>query len=152
MVGKEINEQVSSYIKKMRTAKKWSSVAVGDKSLPFKIAKALKDNKCVTLLLDLWNESKSAECDFFGIKTKTPISAAVLAKRFNKPVVGCMNHRDSSGKHIFTYKFLSKPPYSENTTEQELTQIYTTAIEEHIRNFPEQWRWPEIRWKQLTFE
>ena len=87
---------------------------------------------------------------FFGRKTKTPLSAARLAKRFNKPVVACFNNRDSSGRHIFQYKFLSKPPYSEGTTDQDLTQIYTTAIEEHIRKFPEQWRWPEPRWKPLT--
>ena len=42
IVGKEVNEQASTYIQKLRTSKQWETVAVGDKVLPFKMAKSPK--------------------------------------------------------------------------------------------------------------
>jgi len=86
--------------------------------------------------------------DFFGKQAATSQGAASVAQRFKVPVLSVFGKRLPDGKHHYQIKELSSPQY-ESTPEEtlELTQRYTTAIEEHIRESPGQWVWFHRRWK-----
>ncbi len=147
LLGKEDHELAKWFSKHFRNAKGFETIASTDKNLPFKIINTLKKKHCLHLLIDLDVLSESVYCEFFGRETRTVVSPARLAIKYNQPVVSCFNYRTRDGKHIFCYEFLSKPPYSKEMSEEKLTQIYTTALEKHIRKYPSQWRWAESRWK-----
>ena len=146
-LGKEENSFAQNIIGKYRKTIGWQTINVESKSLAFNVMKAIKDKKVIYTMLDTDPvKAKTTQCIFFGKKTKVPIFTAKIAKKFNLPVIAVFNHRTKTKKHIFTFQTLSKPSYKEKS-EQELTQIYTTAIENHIKKYPTQWRWVMPRWK-----
>ena len=147
LIGKEEHELAKWFVNHFRNAKDFETLSSTNNTLPLKIVRTLKNNQCVHLLIDLDILAESVYCQFFGRKTRTVVSPARLAIKYKKPVVSCFNYRTTQGKHVFCYEFLSKPPYSSEMSEEKLTQIYTTAIEKHIRKYPSQWRWAESRWK-----
>ena len=146
-LGKEESSFAQDIIGKYRKIIGWKTVSVGSKSLAFDVLQTIKEKKIIYTMLDTDPvKAKTTSCVFFGKKTKVPIFTAKMAKKFNLPVVAVFNHRTKTKKHIFTFETLSQPSYKEKG-EQELTQIYTTAIENHIRKHPTQWRWVMPRWK-----
>ena len=147
LIGKEEHDLAKWFVNHFRNAKNFETLSSTNNTLPLKIVRTLKNNQCVHLLIDLDILAESVYCQFFGRKTRTVVSPARLAIKYKKPVVSCFNYRTKQGKHVFCYEFLSKPPYSAEMNEEKLTQIYTTAIEKHIRKYPSQWRWAESRWK-----
>ena len=147
LIGKEEHDLAKWFVNHFRNAKNFETLSSTNNTLPLKIVRTLKNNQCVHLLIDLDILAESVYCQFFGRKTRTVVSPARLAIKYKKPVVSCFNYRTKQGKHVFCYEFLSKPPYSAEMNEGQLTQIYTTAIEKHIRKYPSQWRWAESRWK-----
>lgn len=143
MIGKEENKSTKWFVKNFRIAKGWETVATTSPSLPLKIVRTLKNNKFIKILIDTNIKSNTTYCTFFSRKVKISVSIARLAIKYKKPVISCFNHRDANGRHIFSYNFVSKPPYGNDVDEDKLTQIYITAFEKHIRRYPEQWIWAE---------
>ncbi len=148
-LGKEEDFFAKKIVKRYRQTIGWESISVGETSLPLKIVRTLKAKKTIYTMLDTDPTSaKTLECNFFGKKANVASFPARIAKKYQIPVVAFFNHRTKDKKHIFSFHFLSQPPYTQNQSELELTQVYTTAIEQHIIKYPTQWRWAMARWKK----
>lgn len=86
---------------------------------------------------------------FFGRPTGTAAGLAVLARKAKSPVVPFYSYRKGIGKYVI--KIGEIIPFEEDPDRvreiQKNTQIYTTCIENIIRERPEQWLWVHKRWK-----
>jgi len=88
--------------------------------------------------------------DFFGHSAATVRSIAVLALRSGLPI--CMGFCVRQGKR-FRYRVdCGEPIWPESTGDEEadilrITQAFTSRIESHVRQYPDQWLWLHRRWK-----
>ena len=86
---------------------------------------------------------------FFGGPTGTAAGLSVFAKKSGSVVVPIYCFRKGVNRHVIK---VEKPiPMAEGADHQDIinktTQVYTTKIEEIIRECPEQWMWIHRRWK-----
>jgi KDO2-lipid IV(A) lauroyltransferase len=92
--------------------------------------------------------------DFFGRPACTGVGLAVMAMRSGAPVVPAFMARQKSGK----YKLILKPAMEAVCTdnnEADLrvnTQRFTKAIEDIIREYPDQYFWFHQRWKTKQYQ
>ncbi len=116
-----------------------------------KMARALRGGKVVGILIDQSTlRSEGAEIDFLGHRAMATPSAAILARRFNAPVLPafCFRHRD--GQLTLTVQ----PPLAlarTNDRQADMvknTQVMNDAVAEAIRSHPDQWFWFHKRWKR----
>jgi Kdo2-lipid IVA lauroyltransferase/acyltransferase len=117
-----------------------------------KMARALRKGGVVGMLID--QETRASEAVpvvFFNKKVNATPAAAVLARRYNCPVIPVFCLRDEkAGKLIL----VAAPPLQLKKTEnaesdiQANTQIMTHAVEKIVRAYPEQWFWMHKRWKR----
>ncbi|MCK4486556.1 MAG: hypothetical protein KAU38_07330 [Desulfobacterales bacterium] len=120
------------------------------RALP-KMARTLLQGKALGLLIDQGTKlSRGVEVTFFGrTATATPV-AALLARRYDCPVlpVFCIREADAG------LTLVVEPPLTLKRTEdlradlKANTQIMTSAIEKAVRAYPEQWFWFHKRWKR----
>ena len=82
--------------------------------------------------------------NFFGRKASTPGGAAQLAIKYGAPIVVTMSIRTACGRYKSIFREVE---VRENDTVEELTQRFTTIMEEVIRQNPEQYFWMHRRWK-----
>jgi len=126
------------------------------------IITALKNNELMGFILDQHtHKSEGVAVDFFGRPAWTATSLAVLAQRYNVPVVPCFIIRKSGGlpaeaksAQAGNHKIIFEPAVSIPEVdlrapdfEKRATQIYTKILEKYIRQYPEQWIWMHRRWK-----
>jgi KDO2-lipid IV(A) lauroyltransferase len=114
------------------------------------IIKVLKHNKLLGILVDQNAKENSIFVDFFGQKAATTRSAATLSLKMGAPIIMLFARR-IAGHYKFKIS-VSKPIEIEKTGNLEkdvfnLTQLYTTIIESHIRENPHEWLWIHRRWK-----
>lgn len=89
--------------------------------------------------------------DFFGRKTNCFTGPATIARSQNAPIFhGQITHRPDGGHHIKIHP----PFYVERTANkkqdiEKATQQVANVLEEHIRNYPEDWFWLHDRWKSV---
>ena len=115
----------------------------------------LKENSLLAFIADQDAGKKGAFVDFFGRKASTYKSIGLLAMQFDLPViVGYCRRIDNQ------YKFkigITKIIYPEQWQSQDkplqwITAEYTQAIEQFIREAPEQYWWVHRRWKSRPKE
>jgi KDO2-lipid IV(A) lauroyltransferase len=110
---------------------------------------ALRRGRIVIIAVDRSFSRDKVEVQFFGKRTTMTMSAALLALRCNCPVVPALCHRKPDGGLILRLG----PAFKVNRTGdlradlQAGSQRMTDAIEEAVRQFPEQWLWQQKRWK-----
>jgi KDO2-lipid IV(A) lauroyltransferase len=116
-----------------------------------KMARALRGGKVLGILIDQSTlRSEGVEIDFLGHRAMATSSAAILARRFNAPVLPAFCLRQRDGQLTFTVQ----PPLSLVRTDDrqadvvENTQIMNDAVADAIRCHPEQWFWFHKRWKR----
>jgi KDO2-lipid IV(A) lauroyltransferase len=113
------------------------------------MAKRLKNAQAVGLLIDQKSgDLNSAKVDFFGTPAETTLSVALLKSKFDPLIVPIFIARQESGK----YKMIINEPIEYEGDDREdtlvsLTQEYTTAVEDIIRQYPSQWFWMHNRWR-----
>ncbi|MBI5778696.1 MAG: lysophospholipid acyltransferase family protein [Planctomycetes bacterium] len=114
------------------------------------IINALKRNEIMGFILDQHtHKSDGILVDFFGRPCWTTPGLAVLAQRYDAPVVPSFIIRQPDGTH----KVFVEPaiPFVEKDTQEETirynTQAYTNVLERYIRQYPDQWIWMHRRWK-----
>jgi Kdo2-lipid IVA lauroyltransferase/acyltransferase len=102
--------------------------------------KWLKNNGLLGFYIDQHSGS-GVEVDFFNRKVFSPTGAAVLARKFNCPVVGLYTYRMHNGKQ----KIIIEGPYSLQKTDNSVqdiqanTALFMKKIEHYVEEHPEQW-------------
>jgi Kdo2-lipid IVA lauroyltransferase/acyltransferase len=138
-----LNEMLVQY------RKAHGAVAIERGKETLRLLKALKTGGSIAILIDQDTNVKSCFVDFFGMKTSTPVGAAVLALKTGAAVVPTYIYLADDGlqhMHILPEIPLIKTDDEEKDIVTN-TQNYTRFIEEQIRKYPTQWVWMHERWK-----
>ncbi len=143
-----------------RTLRRWinglrarfGGVVVDKKRALPRMARALQQERALMpLLIDQGTRlSQGVEVTFFGRTTTATPAAALLARRYDTPVlpVFCVRGADAG------LTLVIEPPLCLQRTEDPdadlkvNTQLMTSAIEKTVRAYPEQWFWFHKRWKR----
>jgi len=130
---------------------RFGSVVLDKRQALGRMARALKGGGVVGLLIDQGTrESEGVEVSFFGRTTTATPAAALLARRYKSSVLPAFCVREADGR----LTLLIEPPLSLQLTRdpgsdlKENTQRMTSAVEDAIRAYPEQWFWFHKRWKR----
>ncbi|KPL05081.1 MAG: hypothetical protein AMJ73_02605 [candidate division Zixibacteria bacterium SM1_73] len=118
------------------------------------VIKALKNNRFVAMLSDQDAGNDGTIVDFFNRPASTPKGPAAFALRMNAPIIlGFIIRGNSRRQKIIIEKplFMEKGKNKEDDI-RNLTQAYTTVLEEYVRRYPDHWFWPHRRWKSTTDE
>lgn len=112
------------------------------------LARALKNNQCVSLLIDQSSNAKSGiKVDFFNHPTYHTSAAAQLSRKYNAPIIGLYIYTDD--EENYTIRFV-EPIEVEGEDEQSIlnaTQRQVDDLEKVIRAHPKFWFWCHKRWK-----
>lgn len=114
------------------------------------ILKALKNGAIVGYVLDQNMRAENGVfVNFFGRSASTIKGLATLAGRYGSPILPAYIVSTPEGRHHIHVgqAMLIENPKEMKARERELTQHYTTLIEEWIRLRPEQWLWSHRRFK-----
>ncbi|MGL6195278.1 MAG: lysophospholipid acyltransferase family protein [Thermoguttaceae bacterium] len=115
------------------------------------ILEVLERNDTMAFLADQSAGSKGCFVDFFGRRVSAYKAIALLCLQFNAPIVVCYAIRKPEKLFQFEMKVsgifdpLVPVPGLENV--KQITQWYTTLLEEGIRDCPDQYWWIHNRWK-----
>lgn len=120
------------------------------RALP-QVARALKRGEHVGLLIDIKSNLKEGfPVTFFGKETLAITSSAFLQIKLGVVTVPVAMVRVASRQ----YRLIAAEPivWNDNGKPQdeqiaELTQIHQSALEQLIRQYPEQWLWMHDRWR-----
>lgn len=127
-----------------------NKVIYKSRALP-QVVRALKRGEHVGLLIDIKsNIREGIPVIFFGKETIAIKSSAYLQVKLGVPVLPITLVRIAHGR----YKLIVRDPIEWPTSDRpvdeqiaELTQIHQSALEEMIRQYPEQWLWMHNRWR-----
>jgi Kdo2-lipid IVA lauroyltransferase/acyltransferase len=146
------NEKIGKYILDKR--KNWNQEICSKKQALKPLLKAIRQKKAVGILADQHaSTSEGVETIFFGHPARTHASPAFLHVKTKTPIVVGVSRRIDNKLH---FEYLMKGPFTtdENLPEEEqikdICQQYTTAIEEIVKEYPEQWVWCHRRWLNLN--
>jgi KDO2-lipid IV(A) lauroyltransferase len=111
---------------------------------PFeKMESVLKNNGILALVSDQDAKRKGVFVNFFGSPASTPKGAALFHKKTGAPMLFCVCAQTGFQKYNLDFH----PVNPINNSTKEITQAFTTLIEEKIREYPEQYFWFHRRWK-----
>ncbi len=139
---------VNAMIQKQRDRKGIKTIP-RDKPLFKQIVALLKANELVALIADQNAGSDGIFVDFFGTPVSTFKGPALFATVTGAPIVPIFMVREGYMKHRVVFR----PPLEHESSGDKdrdilaITQACTTAIEDIIREHPEQWMWQHNRWK-----
>ena len=114
-----------------------------------KLLKALKKGEIIAMLIDQDTNVPGVFVDFFGKSAWTPSGLAILALKTGAEVLVGLDFRTGKYGHKTIVKGPLTVELSGNFEKDtiNLTQKATAMLEEHIRQYPEQWVWFHERWK-----
>ncbi|HEX5670628.1 MAG TPA: lipid A biosynthesis acyltransferase, partial [Sulfuricurvum sp.] len=112
------------------------------------LARALKNNQCVSLLIDQSsNEKSGVKVDFFNHPTYHTAAAAQLSRKYNAPIVALYIYTDD--EENYTIRFVEPIEVADDDEQSILdaTQAQVKTLEKVIRDNPKFWFWCHKRWK-----
>ena len=114
-----------------------------------KTYQTLKEKKIVAMVADQRGPKEGIKVDFFGKQVSIYTGPASLALKTGAPIICGIPIRDKSYKYKVTLVEIPKDnlPESEEEKILEISQRYTSYLEQVIREHPEQWLWMHKRWK-----
>ena len=147
-VGRPLkNPYLYRYIRKMREAANLTNI---EKSgAVCSSIEVLKQRGILAVLIDQHESRGSVWVDFFGRKAATSTLPAMLALKYEYPVLPAFFYRDESGYSRIQYGPLF-PLIKTGDLQHDLlanTQQYVAKIEQEIRNRPGDWLWAHRRWR-----
>ena len=116
-----------------------------------RMARTLHQGKPVGLLIDQEaKRSQGVEVTFFGRTANATPVAALLARRYDCPVlpVFCIREADARLTLIVEPSLTLKRTGNLRRDLMANTQIMTAAVEKAVTAYPEQWFWFHKRWKR----
>ncbi len=141
------NPFVYAYIRNLRKAGGVESI---DKSGAVRASiQMLKKSEAVAMLIDQHERQASVAVDFFGRKAFTTTLPAMIALKYNVPVVFSYVIRSGDGTYTHHFEEVFET-ISTGNDEADIfanTQQYVKKIEEAIRKKPEDWLWMHRRWR-----
>lgn len=112
------------------------------------VLRALQAGKVVIVALDQHASQSAVAVEFFGRPAATSTVLALLALKYDIPVVPGFVWREGTG---FRGAILPQVPISRSGDPErdirETTQACTRIIEQQIRRHPDQWLWMHRRWR-----
>ena len=147
-VGRPLkNPYLYHYIREMREAANLTNI---EKSGAVRSSiEVLKQRGILAVLIDQHESRGSVGVDFFGRKAATSTLPAMLALKYEYPVLPAFFYRDESGCSKIKYGPLF-PLIRTGDLQADLlanTQQYVMKIEEEIRKRPGDWLWAHRRWR-----
>ena len=147
-VGRPLkNPYVYRYVKDMRSAANLTNI---EKSGAVRSSiEVLKKHGILAVLIDQHESRGSVWVDFFGRKAATSTLPAMLALKYEYPVLPAFFYRDESGYSKIKYGPLFPLIRTGNLQADLLanTQQYVAKIEDEIRKRPGDWLWAHRRWR-----
>lgn len=147
-VGRPLrNPYLYRYVLKMREAANLTNI---EKSGAVRSSlEVLRKRGILAVLIDQHESRGSVWVDFFGRKAATSTLPAMLALKYEYPVLPAFFYRDESGRSKIKYGPLFPLIRTGNFRADLLanTQQYVTRIEEEIRKRPGDWLWAHRRWR-----
>jgi KDO2-lipid IV(A) lauroyltransferase len=112
--------------------------------------RALRRGENVALLVDQSRRKEGVDVQFFGHRVPATPAAAFLGIRCKSPILPIFCIREASGQLVIRVDHPIKIKWSGDLRSdvQANTQLITTAVENMIRRYPEQWFWVHKRWKK----
>ncbi|MBN2490172.1 MAG: lysophospholipid acyltransferase family protein [Planctomycetes bacterium] len=110
----------------------------------------LRRNECIALLPDKRLRAARITVDFFGRRVCVPSSPALLSWRTGAPLLtgGALRIGETPRFQLVHGEPIRPDPTAPKGTEiRRLSQAWTTALEQLIRQHPEQWIWTHNRFK-----
>ncbi len=151
VVQPQNNRLIDNFVNEMRSANAVGIIGVGVASRG--ILKALKTGRMVAMLSDQDAGQSGVVANFFGHPASIAPGAAVFALKTGCPVVSGYIVRNQDG---FTHKgYVKKLILPETSGDKEkdildLTQFFTSIIEEGVRAHPEQYFWAHRKFKSTV--
>ena len=147
-VGRPLkNPYLYRYIQEMREAANLTNI---EKSGAVRSSiEVLKQRGILAVLIDQHESRGSVRVDFFGRKAATSMLPAMLALKYEYPVLPTFFYRDENGYSKIKYGPLF-PLIRTGDLQADLlanTQQYVAKIEEEIRKRPGDWLWAHRRWR-----
>jgi len=147
-VGRPLkNPYLYRYVLEMREAANLTNI---EKSGAVRSSiEVLKQRGILAVLIDQHESRGSVWVDFFGRKAATSTLPAMLALKYEYPVLPAFFYRDESGRSQIKYGPLF-PLIRTGDLQADLlanTQQYVAKIEEEIRKRPGDWLWAHRRWR-----
>jgi KDO2-lipid IV(A) lauroyltransferase len=151
LVVRELESSIlDRWINKLRS--RFGNKVIYKKGALSSLARTLRGGGTIGLLID--QETKMSEgirIKFFNKTANATPAAAMLARRYECPVIPVFCVHDESSKNL---TLIVEPPLSLVKTKDiqydimQNTQIMTDYIEKIVREKPEQWFWFHKRWKR----
>lgn len=128
---------------------------IAPRNSTYQILKALKKNEIVVFVQDQFmGPPIGVKTTFFDHETGTALGLAIMASRYNSPIVPVYNYRRDDGKIVIVFEHEMK--FETSATGEELhkfiTQKCNDKLQEFIEKYPEQWLWVHRRWKKGKFK
>ena len=147
-IGRELydprlNELLIKNRQKMGVQNIYSTAGVKD------VIRVLNSGRMIGVLIDQdTSRVKGVYVDFFGKKARTPVGPAVLALKFNVPIVPMAIIQTEEENYKIMIQEEIKPLVGKTKEENiyYLTQKCTEFLEQVIRDYPDQWVWMHKRW------
>lgn len=142
------NPYLYRYIRKMRETANLKNI---DKAGAVRASiQVLKQHGILAVLIDQHESQGAVWVDFFGRQASTSTLPAMLALKYEYPVLPAFFYRDESGCSKIQYGPLF-PLIKTGNFKADLfanTQQYVAKIEEEVRKRPGDWLWAHRRWRQ----
>ena len=142
------NRYVNDWV--MGVRQRQGSIVINKKGATDEVTRILASNGVVGMVADQNAGSKGIFVDFFGRKASTYKSIALLAMEYRAPVViGFARRIGDRFRFTVAVQDIIYPRDWEGQADplMYITQRYTTAIEEFVRDDPGQYWWVHRRWK-----
>ena len=149
MVRRLDNPLLETFIDQRRT--RFGNETIDKKSAVRRALKVLREGGTLGILGDLNTQPQEGVfVPFFGVPACTTAGIAMLALRTNAVIVpACAPWDERRGKYVFQgQKMIDIERTGDNDKDVlAITTACTRAIENFVRDFPEQWLWIHKRWR-----
>jgi Kdo2-lipid IVA lauroyltransferase/acyltransferase len=141
------NPWIDRLVVEMRNRAGYANIMRGEGARA--IIRALKAGQVLAMLIDQDTKVNGVFVNFFGHKAHTAVAPAVLARRFEIPIIPIfMRMNPDLTYHIECFPAIPLAPGVGETDLLKNTQKCSDVYETVIRKHPEQWAWMHRRWRK----